>query len=351
MDENKPVLRQRPLGNKETQAELQAGKVPINDALTSIGEEDLTEKKNKDRQSSGSTARFVMKGILFILCLFLGLCTAFLYKGLLSEQVETNHRINELDKSLVKLTDALNSNEVKNQNEAVPTEKYLARLERMSTQLTAVSENFRKRQTETNSQIDELQKNLKSYITKGQTDTNLRITELQRSLGKSNITKELERMSAQFTEEFHSLLINQPCKRENGLPYGGTCYITPHVSSGYDLTYDSAVSKCKNLNAQVAEIHSLEQQEALQNFLQERIPSSMNEIHLWVGMIYRHAERTLRFRSGKEEPISKFKWASGYSTTPDKDKTVIVIGKDGRPVLWNTNNSNSRNGVLCEKPL
>lgn len=143
----------------------------------------------------------------------------------------------------------------------------------------------------------------------------------------------------------------QRCKLDGGLPFEERCYFSPGLSSTYDLNYNEAVQKCNNRGAQVAEVHSLVHQQAIEAHFRSKISRSL--IQLWVGMTYQSSERVLRFRFAKEVPVDQFKW---YPSNPSgsHDKIVIQIKKDSQSRyggLFNTPATSNRQEVICEKPL
>ena len=94
-------------------------------------------------------------------------------------------------------------------------------------------------------------------------------------------------------DQFLSLPITEiRCDQLRGVVYEGKCYFTPYISSSSSVNYEEAVQKCTNETAMIAEIHSRIQQQALENFLRSKIPSSNKNMHLWIGTLYEMSVRT-----------------------------------------------------------
>ena len=88
---------------------------------------------------------------------------------------------------------------------------------------------------------------------------------------------------------FHSLKA-QLCKEESGIYYEGKCYTVPYSSSSYDLSYNQAVEKCRNVGAVLGEIHSRNQQQVIQNFFRLIVPHGT---YFWTAMTYLSSVRNI----------------------------------------------------------
>ena len=79
---------------------------------------------------------------------------------------------------------------------------------------------------------------------------------------------------------------DERCEAKSGLLYDEKCYFTPSFSFSSSLNYDDAVQKCNNEKASIAEIHTRNQQETIENFFRPKMPSSRTWIEFYTGTLY-----------------------------------------------------------------
>lgn len=133
----------------------------------------------------------------------------------------------------------------------------------------------------------------------------------------------------------------------SNLRYNGTCYSTPYLSASRDLSYGSADLACRKQGSKLAEIHDRTQQQTLEDFIRRKIPSSLTEIHFWIGMNI--DGNVLRYESGKEVALNHLVWWPGHPKSESYRRLMILgVKKSGGDGLWSYKEWNAE-GVICER--
>lgn len=67
----------------------------------------------------------------------------------------------------------------------------------------------------------------------------------------------------------------------------------PHLNATRDIVYDDAIALCEASGGSLAEIHNIDDEVALNDYMSGKLPEGRTYVYLWMGMRYNY-EVTIR---------------------------------------------------------
>lgn len=170
------------------------------------------------------------------------------------------------------------------------------------------------------------------------------------------IEEAIERSATEKTTELTQSLQNNlnrlnevvSCMQTGGYASDNNCFTVIKTSANYQKAFQI----CADIGEKLADIHSREEEDALEYFVRQNQSKSI--LQFWLGMTYQHSTKSLLLSNGASI-IDDFKWHPGYPhTQTSKTKMLLQVLTDPTAEhqgIWNYFPSHTGHGVICMKPL